>query len=138
MQFLNINILAILACGIAAMIIGFFWYGNFLFGKQWAKLVGLTQKDIESQKDKMPVTYGVMFAGALIMAVILALFIGFANAVTLTQGMTVAFLSWFGFVGAVKISDVLFSQKPLKLYYIEAGYYLATLLVMSIIITSWR
>lgn len=137
MQFMNVNLIAVVASGLAAMGIGYLWYGP-LFGKPWMRLTGLTQKDIDAQKPQMPKTYSIMFLSALIMAFILAIVMGFAGVVTVTQGFAIAFLVWLGFVATVKLSEVLFSGKPLLLYYIESGYYLVTFIAMSAILTAWK
>lgn len=136
-----INWLAILACGVAAMAIGFVWYGP-LFGKEWMKLVGMTQKKIDEAKQDMTTTYTTSFAVSLLMAYALAHFIWFTapGAVDLAIGVKTALWAWAGFVVTVGINNSLFAsvKKPSKLFMIESGYYLTTLLVMGIILAVWQ
>lgn len=135
-MFENINFIEILACGVAAMIIGYLWYGNFLFGKTWMKEVGITEKDIKAQEKDMPKTYGLMFVGALIQAFVLSIFLDFAGAFDFLTGAQVAFWTWLGFVATVRLSDVLFEKKSTTNAGINAGYTLVTLVVMSAIIIA--
>lgn len=136
-----INYLAIIICGVAAMVIGFMWYGP-LFGKEWMKLVGMTQKKMADAKDEMGMTYGLSFVSALIMAYALAHFIWFTapGAVTPLIGIKTAIWAWVGFVATYGLTRHLYSvdKKPWTLYLIDTGYYLATLLVMGIILAVWK
>lgn len=132
-----VNYVAVLLAGVASMVIGFIWYGP-LFGKMWMKLSGITKEKIEEGKKNMPVTYGTMFVGSLIMAYVLAHFTYFAGATTVAQGMQAGFWAWLGFVATVGLSSILFEGKPMNLYFINVGYQLANLLVMGAIIAGWR
>lgn len=132
-----INYVAILLCGVLSMIIGYLWYGS-IFGKEWMKLVGMTDKKQEEAKKEMAKTYGIMFISSLVMAWILAHFIWYAapGSATLVIGLKTAFWAWLGFVATYAFSKHLFSvdKKPLTLLYIDSGYYLVTLLGMAAVI----
>lgn len=138
-----VNYWAILACGVGAMVLGTLWYGP-LFGRQWMAIMGITQADMEAaQKDKtaMYKSYGIMFAGALVMAFVLARGIAFGNAYLgaddVGTGLISAFWFWAGFVAPVTLGPVLWEKKPWTLWFVNAGYYLALLLAMAVIITLW-
>lgn len=133
---MDVNWLAIVACAVASMVIGSIWYGP-LFGKQWTKLVGLTKEDLEKGKKTMPQTYTGMFIGSIVTSFVLAVIISMAPMPGMMTGITGAFWVWIGFIVAVKYSDVLFEKKPLKLYFIEIGYYFCFLLVAGAILGSW-
>jgi hypothetical protein len=136
MNTVDINYVAVLVCGVAAMILGYAWYSNALFGKAWMKLAKLTDADMKKASSNMPMMYGGMFISALVMAYVLAHFAKYAGAVTLTDGAVAGFWAWLGFVGTTMLSGALFEHKPLKLYLINTGYYLVTLVVMGIILVS--
>ncbi len=138
-----INYLAILACGIANMVIGFLWYGP-LFGKKWSQLMGggemTPEKMAEMQKKAMP-GYAVSFVAALVMAYVLAHGLVFGNAYLgmsgVTAGLMGAFWYWLGFVVPVTIGTVMWDGKPWSLWFINAGYYLVAILVMGAILSVW-
>lgn len=135
-----INWLAILACGVAAMAIGFVWYGP-LFGKEWMKLIGMTEKKMEATKKDITTTYTTSFAVSLLMAYALAHFIWFTapGAVNVIIGVKTALWAWVGFVVTIAINNNLFApvKKPTNLITIESGYYLVILVAMGAIIAIW-
>lgn len=137
MFLVHVNYLAILLCGILSMVVGFLWYGP-LFGKEWMKLSGMTDKVKEEAKKNMGQTYGIMFVLSLVMAWILAHFIWYAApaSATLMIGVKTAFWGWLGLVVPTSASKYLFNpeKKPWKLFYLDAGYYLVTLVGMGVII----
>ncbi|OGG50557.1 hypothetical protein A2763_04305 [Candidatus Kaiserbacteria bacterium RIFCSPHIGHO2_01_FULL_54_36] len=138
-----VNYLAVLACAIASMAIGFLWYGP-LFGKTWSTLMGwgemTPEKMAELQKKARP-AYAVSFVGALAMAFVLSHSLVFAstylNTSGISAGLQTGFWTWLGFVAPVTIGSVLWDGKPWKLWFINAGYYLALLLVMGVILALW-
>jgi hypothetical protein len=138
-----VNYLAVLACGIASMAIGFAWYGP-LFGKTWANLMGWGTMSAEQLKEKQKAAmlgYAISFVGALVMAYVLAHVLYFANVYAgsgLTAGLQGAFWMWLGFVVPVTIGQVLWDGRPWKLWYINVGYFLAVLLVMGAILGYWQ
>lgn len=131
----DVNYLAIIVAGVASMIIGYVWYGP-LFGKNWMKLVGISQQDIEAGKKEMPKTYGLMYVSSIVMAYVLAVFIYYAAATDIVSGAMVGFWAWLGFVATVMSGSVLFEKRPVNLYYLNAGYNLVTLVVMGAIIAT--
>jgi hypothetical protein len=136
-----INYLTVLVSALAAMAIGYVWYGP-LFGAQWQKLMGWSKADID-QKMKAGVgpQYMLQAIGALVMAYVLAHSIIFAGSylhiLGVAAGLEGAFWSWLGFVVPVSLGSVLWDGKPWKLWFLNAGYFLVTLLVMGVILGLW-
>jgi hypothetical protein len=120
---------------IASIILGFAWYGP-LFGKQWMKLMGITQKQMKAaQKKGMPKsTYLWMILGSLITSLVVnALF-----PMTSWAAIKMAAMVWLGFIAPVLLSSVLWEGRPWKLYIINLGYYLVNLVAMSLIIAAFN
>ena len=142
----DVNVLAVLACAIAAMILGFLWYGP-LFGKTWAELMGWGSMTAEMLKEKQRGAtpgYIASFVGALVMAYILSHSIAFAASYPalasyshLQVGLTTGFFMWLGFVAPVTVGTVFWDGRPWRLWFINAGYYLVQLLVMGTILALW-
>lgn len=132
-KLIQVNLVAVAAAGVAAMVVGSVWYGP-LFGKEWMKLAGAKKEDVK--KSEMPKLYGIMFIGTLFEAYILSMFIHYAGAYTLFDGAKTGSWAWLGFVGPVMLGNYMFAKKPLKLFGIDAGYALVNLLVMGAIIAS--
>lgn len=133
-----VNYWAILLAAVASMGVGFLWYSPLLFAKPWMKEMGLTEKSLQAKQKEMGSLYFLSFIGSLVMAYVLAhsyVFAGEYMGVEGTQAaLTTAFWSWLGFVAPVQMTEVLFGGKSWKLYYLNTGYQLASLLVMGLVL----
>ncbi|MEK7561082.1 MAG: DUF1761 domain-containing protein [Patescibacteria group bacterium] len=144
MQEVPINYLAVFVSAVAAMVVGFLWYGH-LFGKMWADMMGYKfdtpEAKREMQKKAMPGYIG-SFIGALVMAYVLAHALVFASTYTgtygIAAGLMVGFWNWVGFVAPVTVGIVFWEKKPWKLWFINASYWLVLLLVMGVILAVWQ
>lgn len=132
----EVNYVAVLLAAVAAMVVGFVWYGPMLFAKEWMKLMGHTAETMK--KDDMAKTYGISFVLALVTAYVLAhvMFLSenFFQYPSLQTGLTSAFWMWLGFVMPVQATDVLFGGKKWKLFAINTGYQLVSLLAMGVVL----
>ncbi len=140
---IDVNYLAVLACAVVGMVVGFLWYGP-LFGKAWSKMMGwgemTPEKMKEMQKKAMP-GYVVQFIGALVMAYVLSHTYAYASEFTQTfgiaGGLMVGFWTWLGFIAPVTLGSILWEGKPISLWYINASFYLVELLAFGVIIALW-
>lgn len=133
-----VNYLAVLVAGIASVVVGFLWYGP-LFGRTWMKLMNFSSKDMDDAKKKgMAKKYVIMIINTLVMTYILALFLDFTSAVTLSRGILIAFLIWLGFIATITLGSVLWEGKSVKLYFINVIYNLVSIIISGIILTLWR
>ena len=136
---IGINEWAVLTAAIASMIIGALWYSPLLFGNAWMRLMGFNKKDIEKAKKKgMGKLYFYNFIGALVMACVLAWFIGVSGASGLSEGIIVGFYVWVGFIAAIHIGSVLWEGRPFSLYLINISYWLVNLIVGASILAVWK
>ncbi|MBI4080776.1 MAG: DUF1761 domain-containing protein [Candidatus Levybacteria bacterium] len=132
----EINNLTVLIAAAVSMVIGFVWYGP-LFGKSWAKLMGFTEKKKKEMKREAPRMYAMTFVVSLITAYVLAYFVFFTQALSATDGMMTGFFVWLGFVATTLFTGVIFGNKPIALYLINAGFQLVSLLTMGAILAVW-
>ena len=128
-----INYWAILVSAILAQCIGALWYSKWLFAERWQKLVKLDWKKMKPT----PKPFVVAFVGTLLMAYILAQFIFYAEATTWIMGLETAAWLWIGFVLTPEVISSQFNQRPLELVLIDAGHYLAIMLVAGAILAVW-
>ena len=140
---IEVNYIAVLVAAVIAYIIGALWFSPLLFGKQWMKLTGKSQSDMEAAKKKgMGKTYFSHFLTTLLMSYVLFHFIAgwyfSQSALTGTAvGLQTAFWLWLGLLATTQLSPVFWNGKPLKLYWIETSYNLVGLLLMGLIIGMW-
>lgn len=136
---IQVNYVALLLAAVAAMAVGFLWYGPMLFGKQWMKLMGITKESMAAAKKEMGKTYTISFVMTLVMGYVLAhvmaLSENFFHYDRLSTGLITAFWMWLGFVMPVQATDVLFGGKKWKLFAINTGYQLASLVAMGVVLS---
>ena len=131
----SVNYLAVLAAAIAAMALGFLWYGP-LFGKMWMKLMNIDKKKIDEAKKKgMAMNYAIMIISTLVMSYTLAHLVKFLEVTNILDALRVAFWMWLGFIATVMIGIVLWEGKSWKLYCLNVTYWLVNLALMSAILT---
>jgi hypothetical protein len=128
------NLWAVLGAVAAKFILGGLWYSPILFLKPWMKSTGIKEKEM---KKGMPKAMVAEVVGGFLMAVVLAHAIHYAQAQGVVQGMVVGFFNWLGFVAVVLTGGVFYEKKPWNWYWITAGYFLVSLLIMGAILVTW-
>ncbi len=138
MDFSGFNLWEIIVAPLATFIIGFFWYGKPLFGKAWQKLTGLTDEEIRTAN--MVLLFGLSYLLNFIIALFLSVFVEIAMMVGsgAIMGGIFASLVCLGLVATSFGINYLFARKPLKLYFIDAGYLVISFFVMGLIIGAWH
>lgn len=136
-SFGDVNWLAVLACAVLSMVIGFIWYGP-LFSKPWGKMTGWTDEKVAAlPKSDMGISYLKAFLYAFIIASVLAITLLSIGAEGIGDAVTAAIVLWVGFTGATIGVNMTFERRPLSLFGIEAGYHLLALIVYSIVLSAW-
>lgn len=139
-QFLsNANWLAIIVAAVAYFALGSLWF-SVLFGKQWMALNNIPEPTPEARA-QMKSMMAMMMAKTLAMALVLAFAIG-----VLSMGLSIhqcvpgiklgLTLSAIGVIPLV-MADM-YLMKPTKLWFIDAGYHVIGITLMSIIIAVWH
>ncbi len=140
MEFMGVNLLSVLAAGVATMILGFLWYSPFLFAKPWTLAMGYDPNDkakMEEMRKGAGKLYGITFVASLLSAFVLAKIIDVTTVTSALYGMKIGFAVWLGFVTTVQLTSTLFKRRPIKLYLIDTGYQLVCYLVMGAILAKW-
>jgi len=138
---------------VANLVIGFIWYAPwFPIGAAWVRMQGMDPKN-------MPKAPG----GQMAMSMVLGMLIGpllmlfvfthdfwvyldaFNNVKTggtdgyklkLMDGVMGGVFTWLGFIVPLNLNSVAFDRKPWKLFFINTGYYLITLVVAGILLVT--
>ena len=134
------NYLAIFVCGIAAMIVGFIWYGP-LFGKVQMEIMGAETMSPE-RKAAMKKNMWWMYLLQFILALITARFLGYLIMHSTTSPVALSVWVWFGFLVPVIGGAALWSGKPCKtawkMFLLSAGAQLVTFIVFGFILGMWK
>jgi len=134
-----VNWLAVIVAAVIQMVLGFLWYGP-LFGKTWMSLMSITPQAMSERMASggMGKTYAWSFVGALVTAAVLGKLVGTFGATSVSDGASVGFWAWLGFVATVTLGSVLYERRPVGLYTLNNGYQLVSLAVMGAVLAVWR
>jgi hypothetical protein len=125
MVFASINYLAVAMATLVGFAAGAAWYR--IFGPQWMAALGKTKADLTVR----PRPFVVALVAQLVMAFILAGTISLFGSVTIHNGVVVAAFVWLGFVATTIAVNHGFQGLPVSLTMIDAGHWLAVLVLMG-------
>lgn len=140
---LKINIVAILVAVVANFFLGFIWYTP-LFGKVWGKEMGYAPD--------MKVETSVFVRGLIFMVIGNFLFAwvfshniaawdfvpGISEMSKAQNALMAAVFTWIGFYVPGSLGATVWEKHSWKLFFINTGYNLASLLVVAFILTYWK
>ncbi len=136
-----VNYLSIFVAAVAAFVFGFLIHGPLL-GKVWLGLMNVTPAEMERGKKemekKMPFYMGAAFLQQLVVAFVLSYFAYITYSETIGDAFSVAFWAWLGFTAMPLLNGVLWEKRTVPLYAFNVGYQLASILLVSLIVTLWR
>jgi D-alanyl-lipoteichoic acid acyltransferase DltB (MBOAT superfamily) len=140
MNFMGVNLVAVLLAAMSTMVLGFLWYSPLLFARPWMSLMGYAPDD-KAKQDEMRKgagkLYAISFLASLVAAFVLARIVRITSVHTVLHGARTGAGVWLGFVTTVQLTDTLFGKRPTKLYLINTGYQLVCYMVMGAILAAW-
>ena len=129
----DVNVWAVLACGVGSLVLGGLWYSPALFGKQWQKLARLSDEQMAGSNARI---FGLAFVLSLVAAYVFAMFLGREMGVgPATAAGASAGLCW---VAASFAINYLFERRPLPLWLINGGYHTLQFTMFGLIIGLMR
>ena len=142
MDFSAINWLAVVVCVIVSFAVGFVWYSPKVFFDTWWKALGKTEKDMPGSGG-MGMTWAMTAVASIVQAVGMAFMVpaiagGMPGGVNAANGALVGFMLWLPFMAATSLTNRMFAQHGLKVWAIEAGNHLITLVLFGAILGAWR
>src|SRR4051812_29019585 len=112
----HVHVWSIIVATIVAYVIGALWYSPVLFGKEWMRLRGISEKDItEESKRGVWKLYIVQLIVTLILFCVLGFIITATGSLSASNGLFLAFLAWLGFSLMPAIGDLMWNKTPVKL-----------------------
>lgn len=142
-QLSDLNWIAILAAMASNIVLGFLWYSPKLpTGKIWMRAMKIPA-DLKPTPKQMVLSLVLMLIGTfLLMFVLQHVFLAFRDSYQLdgrTTGLSImdgvmgAVFTWVGFFVPLHLTSVAWEGKPWSLFFVNATYYLVTLLIAGII-----
>lgn len=126
----NANLLAIFVAALSGFLVGGIWYGP-LMGKAWMKEHGFTAEDMGGTNVMM--LYGATFVLSLISAFFLGHMLAHFGEMSLRSTMMISIGVALGFIATAIGINYLFSRKSLKLFFIDAGYWIFFYAAMGLV-----
>ena len=133
---LDINFFAVALAAVAQFVLGAFWYGQLLFGKQWMTMHDcddLSQAEMKKMQKEMGPFYGLQFFITLVTTFVLALFI---HALPMVSSFVIAGFIWLGFVVPTQTSAIIFGKDEKK-YFLQKLAIMASNALVSIMLAAF-
>ena len=138
MPHVHINYLAVVVATVAAFALGGVWYSPLLFAKMWVNAHGYTEEQVKAMQKSAGKAYGVSLVCQWLIALAMAVLVGYLHLVNLSQGLKLSALMWVGFAFPLGLMANMFTEKRITVFLIDSGYQLVYLLIMGAIITVWQ
>jgi len=120
--------------GLVSAIIGVMWYHPRVLGTLWMHYSGITPETVERGKKHMHLMALLALLAGMLAAYVLNKF-GIAQGVfDIAGAVGLAVLSWAGFVAPALLGTVLWEQKPIPYFLINALYWLVALIAISVVL----
>lgn len=135
MEMAPINWWAVLVAAVLKFAIGAVWYSPVLFSRQWQAETNTTDEQFRAGFAMATIAEIVT---DIVMAYVLARFISTLGVTSLVGGLTVGALAWLGFFATVGVTRVYYERSSWRLFGINMGYLLISLLAMGALLALWR
>jgi len=133
-HYADINWLAVLCATIVVFLLGAVWYSKALFGTKWMQEIGLTEES--ATHSNMPMVFGTTFALQFVAATALDLFLGPES--TWLIGLHAGALIGTVWLATAYGVTYLFEQRSLRLFFLNAGYYIVLYSIAGTILGAWN
>lgn len=132
MNFLSdINWLSVVLLTVLSFILGGLWHSPVMFGKAWSKELN-RNKDA---KINAPLIFGLSAVAHFIALVLFAAFVG--HDISLADGIVKGLIVSIGWISAGMGVTYLFASRSLKLFLIDAGFYVVFFVLAGIVFSLW-
>ena len=129
-----INWIGLVGAAVLKVALGMVWWAPGVFWAEWSRLTGISEA---KAKPGMPRAFAVEVIGSFLTSFVLLHAVFYAGARTAPMGMMVGFMNWLGFVAVVQIQSVTYEQRPFKLFQINTGFQLVSLVLMGAVLSLW-
>lgn len=130
----SVHVVPIFVTACMYVALGVLWYSPWLFGSLWMQEAQISPGNLRSPWMGLLGGFGI----ALLMSYVLALFMTWTQAHSMTAGACIGFWIWLGFVATSLFANVLWENKSFKLYLINAAFILLYLVISGAILSFWR
>ncbi len=130
----HVNIWAVIVCTVINIVLGMVWYSPKVLGTVWAKENNF---DLSQLRPSFWSYFGALIV-SFILCYVLNMMIHTFNVRGMGNGIALGFFIWLGFIATTHFSGVIWARKPFIVYFIDAGFTLLKLIVISAIMVTWQ
>ncbi|MGV9001840.1 MAG: DUF1761 domain-containing protein [Candidatus Saccharimonadaceae bacterium] len=134
-EFVGLNIFAVLVAWVVNVLVGSFWYSPAGFGKQWSKMSGVDLMKLPKNEATRSIAF--VSVSSLIQGLSLAIIFNSLHITTVGAGIVAALVLWFGFTAVTTIGNTLYQRQSLKFWWLNASYFLVVMVINGIILSIW-
>ncbi len=132
----GLNVFAILVGWVVNGLVGTFWYSPAGFGKIWSKLSGVDLMKLP--KDEAGRALLFVSISSLLQALALAVILNSLHVENIGQGVIASLVLWFGFTAITTVGNTLYQRQSWKFWWLNASFFLITMVINGIILSVWR
>ena len=126
----QVNLIAVLVCGVASLLLGGLWYSPVLFGRVWQRAAHLG--DEQAKSGNMAMIFGLAFLLSLIAAYVFGMFLG--TSMPLAGAVGAGFAAGLCWVAASFGINYLFERRPFALWLVNGGYHTVQFTLFGLIL----
>jgi len=130
----EVNWLAVIVATVAAFLLGGLWYSKKIFGAKWMQEIGLTEESLD--QTHVARTFITTFVLQFIAATALAVYLGSDS--SLMSGLLSGGLVGLLWIATAYAITYLFEQRTMRLFLINAGFYVVQFALMGTILGAWH
>ncbi len=130
----GVSLVGVVMAAVVTFLIGMIWYSPILFAKPWVALNGYTPDKLAELKRAAPRAYGVSFVAYLVLGIGVGALV---RGDPVLDGAWTGILIWAFLITPVGVTALVFSEKRLGAWLIDAGYQLVYLAAMGAILSRW-
>lgn len=132
----NVNYVAVLVATLSTLTIGFVWYHQKAFGKDWLKLIGLKEKDVTNKQDMTSLLIAsAIFYGLAVVA--MAAIMQMTELTAAGDGALLGAIAGFVFFFGPTAVSYGYARRRFELALIDGGYGVVALTIAGFIVGLW-
>jgi len=130
------NYVANLVAAIAAFLLEAGWYSYFYL--PWVSGIGRTDEWLRLNSPNRALQFLTALIMAMLMATAISCVVQATGKQSIWRGVKVGVLLWAGFVFTAWSTEYIFEVRPISLWLVNTGYWLAGMVLMGAIVGGWR
>lgn len=116
-----LTLTGVVVATIAAMLIGSVWYSPLLFVKPWLRAIGKSESQMKGSMSQAMILGTIV---TLIGNVAIAIVLSYVDPISMQEALTFTLVAWVAFIVPLASYSFIYEQKPLSLFFINAGHLL--------------